>query len=484
MKADKLLLPLLFCTLAGCGDKGGSSSPDKSGEFEGIWTSTTYGTTYEINGDRVIVYQHDSEYCIGLHSVGGVRPADLEALFVLDDNGQSITDPGDNGVLSIHAPAIRYVKSDSLPAPCEYPVATIDDPGYERNPMLDLAIFARTFADYYLSFDLKQADWVSISQQATARVSSDSSDEDLLDALYEMITPLADAHVHISSEELGIASVNGKPVLVERLIAEYASQNGLALPLPASHQEGVSSYIENQLELYVDIILSYAADETDLRSGANGQLIWYQTEDIAYLQINAMTEFSADADDNAAELAALEEALDHCLEDIQDSAGLIVDVRTNNGGQDFLSMAIASRFVSTEQLAFSKQARQGNDKAELQYAYIQPRGDFQYLKPVVLLTSTSTVSAAEVFTLIMRSLPQVTVVGEATQGALSNTLERKLPNGFSFSLSNEFYYSTEGEWFEGSGIPVDVEVPFFTQEQREAESDAGLEMAYAILTGN
>ena len=299
-----------------------------------------------------------------------------------------------------------------------------------------------------------------------------------------MITPLADAHVHISSEELGIASVNGKPVLVERLIAEYASQNGLALPLPASHQEGVSSYIENQLELYVDIILSYAADETDLRSGANGQLIWYQTEDIAYLQINAMTEFSADADDNAAELAALEEALDHCLEDIQDSAGLIVDVRTNNGGQDFLSMAIASRFVSTEQLAFSKQARQGNDKAELQYAYIQPRGDFQYLKPVVLLTSTSTVSAAEVFTLIMRSLPQVTVVGEATQGALSNTLERKLPNGFSFSLSNEFYYSTEGEWFEGSGIPVDVEVPFFTQEQREAESDAGLEMAYAILTGN
>jgi carboxyl-terminal processing protease len=483
MKADNLLLPLLFCALAGCGDKGGSSTPQSSA-FEGIWTSETYGTTYEINSARVSVYQHDSEYCIRLDSVSGVSSTELEALFVLDDSGQSITDPGDNGVLSFHAPAIRYVKSDYLPAPCENPVATIDDPGYQRDPMLDLAIFARTFADYYLSFDLKQADWALIVEQAAARVSEDSSDENILDALYEMITPLADAHVHISSEELGTASVNGKAVLIERLIAEYANLNGLSLPLPANHLEGVGSYIESQLELYIDITLSYAADEADLRSGANGQLIWYQVDDIAYLQINAMMGFSADTDDNAAELAALEEALDHCLEDIQDSAGLIIDVRTNNGGQDFLSMAIASRFVSTEQLAFSKQARQGNDKAELQYAYIQPRGDFQYLKPVVLLTSTSTVSAAEVFTLIMRSLPQVTVVGEATQGALSNTLERKLPNGFSFSLSNEFYYSTEGEWFEGSGIPVDVEVPFFTQEQREAESDAGLEMAYAILTGN
>lgn len=484
MKADNLLLPLLFCALAGCGAKSGSSTPLQTSAFEGIWTSATYGTTYQINGDRVVAYQHDSEYCIGLQSVSGVGSSDLAALFILDDDGQSITDPGNNGVLSFHAPAVRYVKSDSLPEPCEHPVATIDEPGYQRNPVRDLAIFARTFADYYLSFDLKQADWALITQQAAARVSAGSSDQDLLDTLYQMITPLADAHVHINSEQQGIASVNGKPVLMERLIAEYAHQNGLSLPLPASHLESLGSYVETQLELYIDIILSYAADEADLRSVANGQLIWYQAEGIAYLQINAMTGFSTDPDDNAAELTALEGALDNCLQDIQDSAGLIIDVRTNNGGHDFLSMAIASRFVSTEQLAFSKQARQGNGKAELQNVYIQPRGNLQYLKPVVLLTSNSTVSAAEVFTLMMRSLPQVTVVGEATQGALSDVLERKLPNGFGFTLSNEFYYSSDGEWFEGSGIPVDVEVPFFTQEQRDAEADAGIEMAYAILTGN
>jgi C-terminal processing protease CtpA/Prc len=50
-------------------------------------------------------------------------------------------------------------------------------------------------------------------------------------------------------------------------------------------------------------------------------------------------------------------------------------------------------------------------------------------------------------------------VGEATQGILSDSLGKALPNRFEFALSNEFYYDTAGNWYEGSGIPVDIEVP-------------------------
>jgi C-terminal processing protease CtpA/Prc len=299
-----------------------------------------------------------------------------------------------------------------------------------------------------------------------------------------MITPLADAHVQITSDTLGTASVDGKPTLVERLINEYAESHGLSLPLPVAHLEGVNNYIGEQLSLYQTIILSYADDADQIHSAANDQLIWFMVDNIAYLQIGGMSGFSEDEEDNAAELATLEAGLDRVMEDIQFSDGLIIDVRGNNGGHDFLSMAIASRFVDGERLAYSKQARAGNEKTPLSEVTIQPRGNLQYLKPVVLLTSNSTVSAAEVFTLMMRSLPQVTLMGESTQGALSDTLDKVLPNGFEFSLSNEFYYNSEGEWFEHQGIPVDIEAPFFTQEQRLDESDAGLESAYAFLIGN
>jgi len=182
-------------------------------------------------------------------------------------------------------------------------------------------------------------------------------------------------------------------------------------------------------------------------------------------------------------LSALESALDAALAALQDTAGLVVDVRTNNGGMDFLSMAIASRFVATDTHVYSKQARAGSGTTALVDVYLAPRGDVQYLQPVVLLTSASTVSAAEVFTLMLRALPQVTLMGESTQGALSDMLQKHLPNGFEFGLANEYYYSVDGEWFEDVGIPVAVEVPVFTRAQRDSGVDSALAAAFARLRG-
>ena len=82
----------------------------------------------------------------------------------------------------------------------------------------------------------------------------------------------------------------------------------------------------------------------------------------------------------------------------------------------------------------------------------------------------------------MRELPNVTIIGDATQGVFSDVMTWQLPNGFEIGLSNEFYLSTDGDWFEGQGVPVDIEVPFFTRENREQEVDAGIEAAVAHLS--
>jgi C-terminal processing protease CtpA/Prc len=112
---------------------------------------------------------------------------------------------------------------------------------------------------------------------------------------------------------------------------------------------------------------------------------------------------------------------------------------------------------------------------------IAPRSEINYLGPIVVLISASTVSAAETFTMIMDEMPNVTLIGETTHGAFSNVLEWTLPNGFNIGMSNEFYLTPDGVWYEGTGIPVDIEVPFFTREQREQGVDLGIETAAAHL---
>ncbi len=78
--------------------------------------------------------------------------------------------------------------------------------------------------------------------------------------------------------------------------------------------------------------------------------------------------------------------------------------------------------------------------------------------PVYVMTSNITVSAGEILTTSPRALPNVTHVGEPTRGALSDVLDRTLPNGWELSLSNEVYLDSNGAAWEGRGIQPEWEM--------------------------
>ena len=183
------------------------------------------------------------------------------------------------------------------------------------------------------------------------------------------------------------------------------------------------------------------------------------------------------------EVENFEESLEAALDAMQHVSGLVIDIRNNDGGLDTISIAAAGHFTDTEFHGYSKQAREGNNRTPLQDVMIKPRGQQRFTGHIVLLTSADTASAAEVFAMTMSQLPHVTVIGERSQGILSNVLEWELPNGFDIGLSNEFYLTPNGQWYEGEGIPVAIEVPFYSIEQRESESDWALETAAQLLLG-
>ena len=83
--------------------------------------------------------------------------------------------------------------------------------------------------------------------------------------------------------------------------------------------------------------------------------------------------------------------------------------------------------------------------------------------------------------MLMRSLPQVTHIGEPTNGALSDVLEKELPNNWEFTLSNEVYRDANGQAFEAVGIPPTIAVPALSKAARDRNEDSALNAAFDVL---
>jgi C-terminal processing protease CtpA/Prc len=86
---------------------------------------------------------------------------------------------------------------------------------------------------------------------------------------------------------------------------------------------------------------------------------------------------------------------------------------------------------------------------------LEPKGAKPFLKPVIVLTNDKTVSAGDVFAMLMKELPQVKIIGTNTRGIYSDMYGFTLPNGWLISLSNQRYYNNKMVCYEGSGTPVD-----------------------------
>jgi C-terminal processing protease CtpA/Prc len=138
---------------------------------------------------------------------------------------------------------------------------------------------------------------------------------------------------------------------------------------------------------------------------------------------------------------------------------IIVDIRTNPGGSDLIGLAYAGYFTATPVPVLSKTTRTSTGYSASLHHVLQPQGGPVLSQRVILLTGPLTASAAEIFTLAMRDLPQVTVLGAPTAGALSDILDVTLPNGWTLGLSHQRYLDQRGTLFEAVGIPPDLVRP-------------------------
>jgi carboxyl-terminal processing protease len=180
--------------------------------------------------------------------------------------------------------------------------------------------------------------------------------------------------------------------------------------------------------------------------------------------------------------------MQNIIQELQNTNAIIIDLRFNMGGFDFVSLEILKYFINTETTLFSKKAKILEGFTEPQNFSIDP-ADKTYNKPVFLLTSHQTGSAAEIFTLGSMKMKNIIRVGSNTKGIFSDVLKKKLPNGWTLNISNEVYQSDEGICYENVGIQSNKQIKYSKNaiffiaklKTRLRSGDKAIEMVYKLI---
>ena len=180
--------------------------------------------------------------------------------------------------------------------------------------------------------------------------------------------------------------------------------------------------------------------------------------------------------------------MDTIISDLENTKAIVIDLRFNQGGKDEVGLEILGHFITQKTKIASKKARYLSGFTNEQSIYIEPRKPF-YSKNLYILTSHMTASAAEVATIGSLAIDNATRIGSLTEGILSDGLDKKLPIGWFYTLSNEIYTERKGNNYERIGIPPNIDLNYNEDraimlngilEELETNGDRSIEEVIAI----
>jgi hypothetical protein len=138
---------------------------------------------------------------------------------------------------------------------------------------------------------------------------------------------------------------------------------------------------------------------------------------------------------------------------------LVIDLRNNGGGDAAAGLLLASYMFDKRTQLNDFYYREGNRTEQRWTADVVPGLRYGGTKPVYILTSKDTFSAAEDFTYALKNLKRATVVGETTGGGANHGDNKRLLPNFSLfvPLGRTISPVTKTNW-EGVGVTPDISV--------------------------
>jgi carboxyl-terminal processing protease len=303
-----------------------------------------------------------------------------------------------------------------------------------RDPEKNFEKLWKTFHNRYPFFELRNVDWKKQYDTYRPKVTRETSDDELFDIFCQMLDPLDDGHVELKAKASG-----------DREKRYFTPE-----PKPGFWQEFTNRQIKQLFKTTEKTLVANGFGQP--KETPAWMLHYCRSRAFGYIRILELEGVSK---------RRLTAALDKIARDFKDLDGIIIDIRNNPGGDDSTAITIINRFCDRKRVAFHRKTKIGpgdDDFTTLKTWHIEPQGDAQFTGPVVLLTCDSVFSGGEVFALAIRQLPDVTILGNHTNGIFSYQLEKKLPNGWRYCLSYQKYFSADMVCYEGKGVPVDIEL--------------------------
>ncbi|MFT4623989.1 MAG: carboxyl-terminal processing protease [Myxococcota bacterium] len=273
------------------------------------------------------------------------------------------------------------------------------------------------FDAMYGGFHQRDIDWDEVHDTFAPEVDDQMSDDALFDVLTGMLATLDDGHV--------------------RLIApgeELFNSNHV--------------YEDGTVEGTFDIELieeSYITGKID-----HGDWDWYTYgmvgDGIPYLWLPGI-------DDNTW-------VIDDIADENPNAKAFIIDLRHSHGGAFTFALQGMGRLTRTDIPIFRSRSRNGPAHGDFDewMTWELPAQKPYWDVPLIVLTDSETVSASERMLMALQLLPNTTTIGTRTNGAFANSIGRQAPNTWNYQLSVQEVATAGGEFLEGIGCPVDIEL--------------------------
>jgi hypothetical protein len=303
-----------------------------------------------------------------------------------------------------------------------------------RDPEKNFEALWKTFHNRYPFFELRRVDWQRQYDIYRPKVGSETSDDELFDIFCQMLAPLDDGHVELKAKA-------GRGFRKRYFTAEKK---------PRFHREFTKPQIKKLFNITAKTLVADGFGKP--RKTQAWMLRYCRSAQFGYMRILEL---------EGIEKRRLTAALDAIARDFKTLKGFVIDIRDNPGGEDDIALAIINRFCDRKRVAFHRKTKIGpgnDDFTPVKTWHLRPQGEVQFTKPIALLTCDAVFSGGEAFALAIRELPHVTIIGDHTNGIFSYQLERKLPNGWEYSLSYQVYLSADMVCYEGKGVPPDIKL--------------------------
>ncbi|MFA7420595.1 MAG: S41 family peptidase [Melioribacteraceae bacterium] len=313
--------------------------------------------------------------------------------------------------------------------------------GLNYSPITNFDALWKEFDARYSFFVIKKINWDSLYTVYRAKITEQTTEQQLFSVMSSMIANLKDGHATLTAP-----------------FANYGYNYYEKYPKNFISTQAITPYLSK-----------------DYGTLADGKLRFGKIENnIGYIYIGPNLSGSTSVWSNA---------IDVIIDSLKNTKGIIVDIRSNGGGSDALGKIVASRFTAETRIYNYISFRNGTkhtDFTPLVSDVISPAGKIQYTKPVAYLTNRENFSSAEGTTLMFRVLPNVTTIGDTTGGGSANPITLKLPNGWSYRVSRWIQYTADKKVFEGVGLAPDIPVTI-SQADFNSGKDAILERAVQYI---